>query len=248
MSEKLSAYLDGELSADEAATIDAALASDPDLMRELESLLAADTLARDSFQAMVEEPVPLALASTIRNADTVAAPPPQRSWTGIAAAAAVACFVIGGAAGFFVGQSETGSSPGWLASIADYHGVYAAQGRHLVEVPAEEADHIQTWLTATIGADVRIPDLSAEGLRFQGARLVVAAGKPVAQLMYTDGNGRVVALCQIGTAAPQDGFATTTLNGFDMVSWGGREANFVVIGDEGRPDLVTIAEIAAAQV
>ena len=140
------------------------------------------------------------------------------------------------------------AAPGWLADIADYHAVYARQGRHLVEVGADEADHIQTWLTAQVGTDVRIPDLSTDGLTFEGGRLLVAAGKPVAQLMYRDAEGTVIALCLIETSTPRDGFAQQTLNGFDMVSWGAGTANYVVLGPEGRPDLMDLAEQAAAQV
>lgn len=138
--------------------------------------------------------------------------------------------------------------PIWLSDIADYHAVYAGQQRHLVEVPASEADHIETWLTATIGAQVTIPDLTDQGLTFQGARLLVAAGKPVSQLMYTDALGRVVALCQIQTAQPRSGFADSQAEAFHLVSWGGSDANFVIIGDKDRTDLTEIAQSAAAQV
>ncbi len=126
--------------------------------------------------------------------------------------------------------------------------MYAEQERHLVEVSAEEAEHIQTWLTNTVGTDVRIPDLTSAGLTFEGGRLLVAAGRPVAQLMFTDASGQVVALCVISSGSPQDGFETRQLNGFEMVSWGSDGANFVVVGDDERPDLQDIAEFAATQV
>jgi anti-sigma factor RsiW len=167
------------------------------------------------------------------------------------AAAVAAALLIGGAGGYFTGASQgtqVAAAPGWLADIADYHRVYSGQERHLVEVGADESDHIETWLTASIGAEVRIPDLSAFGLTFQGARLLVAAGKPVSQLMYLDTQGRVVALCQIGTDTPREGFGEQTINAFDMVSWGGNGANFVIVGDTGRGDLVEIAQAAAVDV
>ena len=93
-----------------------------------------------------------------------------------------------------------------------------------------------------------MPDLSGSGLKFEGARLLVAAGKPVAQLMYTDADGAVVALCQIASAAPNDSTARRTIGGFEMVFWGGTDANFVIVGDEGRNDLEAIAEAARQQV
>jgi anti-sigma factor RsiW len=253
--EKLSAFLDGELPEAEARAVQEALATDPEMQATLEALMAADTLAKDAFEEMGEEPVPLALAAAIQDAPVAAAPanlsePPARArW--LAAVATVLALMIGLGAGYLGGLNQSQQvavAPGWLEDIADYHRVYAGQKRHLVEVGADEADHIQTWLTNTVGAQVLIPDLAAEGLEFRGARLLVAAGKPVAQLMYTDPEGAVVALCLIQSETPRDGFATRSINAFEMVSWGGTDANFVIVGDEGREDLQAIAEAAASQV
>ena len=249
--EKLSAYLDGELPEAEVREIEAALQDDPVLQNELAALMLSDSLAQEHFGKMLDEPVPAALAAAVRDAPMAGvanAPtaPAARGW--LAAAAVVLALGIGGAGGYMTGLSqgaEVAAAPGWLADIADYHRVYAAQGRHLVEVGAEEADHIRTWLSATVGAEVPIPDLEGHGLTFRGARLLVAAGKPVAQLMYTDAENRVVALCLIQADSPRDGFATQTIGAFDMVVWGGDNANFVVVGDEGRGDLEAIARTAA---
>ena len=252
--DKLSAFLDGELPEAEAREIERALEADPTLQAELEALMAADALAQDAFAEMLSEPVPSALAATVRDspeggAANVAAPPTIRRY--LTAASVVVALGLGGAGGFFAGLSQgtpVAATPGWLVDIADYHRVYAAEQRHLVEVAAEEADHIQTWLTVSVGAEVRIPDLAEHGLTFRGARLLVAAGKPVAQLMFTDADMRVVALCLIQTDTPREGVGTQTIGAFDMVSWGGRDANFVVVGDEGRPDLPAIAATAGEQV
>ncbi len=252
--EKLSAFLDGELPEAETREIEEALANDPAVLAELEALVAADQGAIAEFDAMLNEPVPFELAAAIQNAPGAPAAntPTAPSGTGwLTAAAAAVALLIGGTGGYFTGASQgtqVAAAPGWLADIADYHRVYSDQKRHLVEVSADEADHIQTWLTASIGADVRIPDLSAQGLTFQGARLLVAAGKPVSQLMYLDGEGRVVALCQIGTDTPRDGFGEQTIDAFDMVSWGGNGANFVIVGDTGRGDLADIARAASVDV
>jgi anti-sigma factor RsiW len=215
--------------------------------------MAADALAQDAFEEMLEAPVPAALAAVLRDtAETpvanVPAAPSGRGW--LAAAAVVLALGVGGAGGYMTGLSQgtpVAAASGWLADIADYHRVYAAQGRHLVEVGAGEADHIRTWLSASVGAPVPTPDLTQHGLTFRGARLLVAAGKPVAQLMYTDAEGQVVALCLIATETPRDGFASQTIGAFDMVSWGGDGANYVVVGDEGRADLQAIAATAAAE-
>lgn len=252
--ETLSAFLDGELSPAETLEIEKALETDAELRAELESLMAADQAAQDDFAEILNEPVPFELAAAIENAPPAADAPAANlpgkpsSLTWLTAIAACVALMIGGAGGYLAGSTNTSqlaSAPGWLEDIADYHRVYAGQERHLVEVPASEADHIETWLTKTVGAQVRVPDLSQHGLTFQGARLLVAAGKPVSQLMFKDAEGRVVALCLIQTDTPADGFTERSIDGFDMVSWGGQNANFVIVGDEGRDDLEAIAQTAA---
>lgn len=252
--EKLSAYLDGELSGEAAREIEAALASDPDLQAEMDMLVAAETGLRDAFAKELAKPVPSQLIEAIESVGPAIQPAnivTEPSFFGqlTKVAAALVLLAIGGAAGFMAAQNSAGPSPrSWLAEISEYHGVYAAQERHLVEVSANETAHLQTWLTNSIGVDVVAPDLSDLGLNFEGGRLVVAAGKPVGQLMYRDQDGAVIALCMIATNAPREGFLDVSLNGFDMVSWGQGDTNYVLIGDGGRPNLRQIAERAADRV
>ncbi|MEO0342027.1 MAG: anti-sigma factor [Pseudomonadota bacterium] len=259
--EQLSAYLDGELPSKDMEMVDAALQEDANLQAQLDALMAADAMAQSGFAEMLKDPVPLALADAIRSAQPVEARPndvmaaninarPKTPlWMGLAAAIALA---VGGVGGYFTGFAQApvqvAEAPAWLLDIADYHRIYSTQTRHLVEVGADEADHIETWLTATLGAEVRVANLSSHNLRFEGARLLVAAGKPVAQLLYTASDGSVIALCLIQSDEPNSGFKARNLGGFDMVSWGGAGANFVLVGDEGRSDLGVIAETAALDV
>ena len=58
---------------------------------------------------------------------------------------------------------------------------------------------------------------------------------------------RVVALCQIRSETPREGFEERGMDAFNMVSWGGENANFVIVGDEDRQDLKEIAQTAAVQ-
>lgn len=245
---KLSAWLDSELPPDEAQALEALLKHDTGLQAELAELMAANEAANAEFAAMLSAPVPLTLARSIDGA----APPgvAQRrhrpAWAAIAAS--VALLAIGAGGGFLAGQrTEVVAARDWIEDVAEYHAVYAAQSRHLVEVPASESDHIKTWLTAQVGAPFDIPDLAAAGLEFQGARLLVAAGKPVGQLMYRDAEGQVVALCFVASDKPAtDDIEERQANGFQMRLWGKPGARFVLIAPEGMPDLTSIAETAKA--
>lgn len=255
--EKLSAFLDGELAPQDMLEVERALEGDTKLQAELDALMHADDALKQHFDALLEAPVPLELAKGIEAfdvpqvANSTISPKPRLWVTSLAAAIALAVGVTGG---FFLGQGTDHAggqtqvaARGWLDDIASYHRVYAGQKRHLVEVPASEALHIQAWLSNTVGTEVAIPDLTSQGLTFEGARLLVAADKPVAQLMYTDADGAVVALCLTRTQTPIAGLNTRQIGDFDMVSWGAGTANFVLVGDHGREDLSEIAVQLASE-
>ena len=253
LSLQLSAYLDGELDPAESDAVEERLASDPAAQAEFDALMAAQAAAQEQFDAQLTHPVPLALVQQIKSAPLTPkpAPVPRRPvWATLAASLVV--FAIGGAGGFILkdhlAPAQTG---GWLQAIADYHAVYATQTRHLVEVGADEADHLQAWLGKTVGTTFAIPDLSGFGLTFEGGRLLVANGKPVAQLMYLHADGTVIALCfQRSASVPDDpgAFKERTINGFDFVSWNADGTNYVVIGPTGQPGLNAIAERAAVEI
>lgn len=251
-SEKLSAYLDGELDATEAEVVEERLATDPSAQAALDALMQADAAAQDAFEAELDAPVPFALAKQIKATplEERSASPARPIWGALAASLVV--FTLGGIGGYALkGPSAPAQTAGWLSAIADYHAVYASQSRHLVEVGADETDHIQTWLGNTVGTSFVVPDLSGFGLTFEGGRLLVANGKPVAQLMYRDAAGTVVALCLQRSNAVTDGppaFKEQTINGFDFVSWSANGADYVVIGPDGQMDLDSIASTAALNI
>lgn len=251
-STKLSAYLDGELDAAASEEVEARLARDPNAQAELDLLMGIDAVAQEQFADQLNDPVPFAVAQQIKGTILEEPKAPSRPiWATLAASLVV--FTMGGAGGYIFKDQTTPPvvTAGWLAAIADYHAVYASQGRHLVEVGADESDHIETWLGNTIGASFTIPDLSSFDLTFEGGRLLVANGKPVAQLMYRDPDGAVVALCLQRANTPTDAaptFNERTINGFDFVSWAAGDAQYVVIGEGGTQTLPDIAVAAALEI
>ncbi|MGL4234978.1 anti-sigma factor family protein [Tabrizicola sp.] len=256
--DRISAYLDGALPEAEQRELEALVASDPALAAEFEALSRVDAALATGFADMLASPVPLHLARAIEAAPVEASRPEPRTgnvtWFR-SLAASVALLAVGAAGGAVLTRSlapveVAQAAPGWLDHVAEYHAVYAAQGRHLVEVPASEREHLETWLSEQTGVPFKTPDLSASGLTFEGGRLLVANGKPVAQLMYRDAAGQVVAVCFMagGDAALAEGelaFADRRVGAFDLVSWKDREASYVVIGPAERPDLRQIAEATA---
>jgi anti-sigma factor RsiW len=251
--DRLSAYIDGELTEQELRSLEAELEIDPALRAALEELQMANDTAVQAFQEMLSEPVPPSLVAAIQSYQPPAASnlnrAPTTAWlVGIAASLLVALF-LGYGMGVSTSQSLVASSGGWLEDIADYHAVYEGQKRHLVEVPASESDHIETWLGKTVGVAFKTPDLSEKGLTYRGARLLAAAGKPVAQLIYTDVSGGVIALCMIAANKPdQPDLANRLINGYQMTSWHSNKAGYVVVAPVGQKDIEGIAKSVQRQV
>jgi anti-sigma factor RsiW len=220
--------------------------ADPALQAEYDRLVSANDLALAEFGALLEQPLPLALARTVSQAPLAVpanTPRAPRPWLQVAAALALA--VLTGTGGYMAGQRQGAVqlAADWVAEVATYHKVYAAQGRHLVEVPASESEHLVNWLSKETGVPFAIPNLSAQGLTFEGGRLLVAAGQPVGQLMYRDADGAVVALCFIASDKPASEAVPRDLGGFDALVWGKPGARFIVIGPKGDTRLPEVARI-----
>ena len=259
--EDLVAYVDGELPAAEVREIETWLAGDVEA-QQLRRELQEDRVAlRGLFGAVLREPVPLRLGASIGGAAVVRAPTsgtvvelPRRSrprplglWL---AAASIACLVIGGLAGFLGGQYQARQdiaavqppAPSWIMQVAQYHRVYAREQRHLVEVAAEETPHIEAWLGKRLELPFKVPDLSAFGLTFKGARMLVINGEPVAQLVYLPVDGRALALCVIRSKREDKPLTASQQDDLNLVDWRVKGYGFVVIGWEDQARLRAIAE------
>lgn len=253
---RLSAYRDGELPEAEARAVEALLAGDPAIQAQYDALLRVDDMLGRAFAAMLNDPVPMALARALEQAEAAPLPAnmPRAPRWGMGLAAALVLVLIGGAGGAYLTQRlavPMQMADGWLDQVAEYHLIYAAQKRHLVEVPASEKDHLETWLSATTKVAFAVPDLTASGLTFQGARLLVASGQPVAQLMYTDSAGRVIAICfmaggDAGLGGGVSDFNNRNVDGLEMVSWKSGDASYVVVGPQGVGGLDAVARVAAS--
>jgi anti-sigma factor RsiW len=78
----------------------------------------------------------------------------------------------------------------WLDNAAGYFKLAASAGDGaLIDVPAtsDPREALQK-ISQSLPQEVRLPDLKPWGLSFRGARLVVAEGRPAAQLVYTTEN------------------------------------------------------------
>jgi anti-sigma factor RsiW len=134
------------------------------------------------------------------------APTARSWWLGLPLAASLFGLLLGGSVAYLsVGKVLPGGIGGkqpavemaaadnlWLDNAVGYFKLAASAGDGaLVDVPAT-GDAREAWqkISQSLPQEVRWPDLNLKpwGLNFRGARLVVADGRPAAQLMYTTDN------------------------------------------------------------
>jgi anti-sigma factor RsiW len=266
---RLSAYLDGEVNDAERRELEELVVRDDEALRVFELLQSGNTFGNKAFEDFLHDPVPLSLVRRIKQgaptnpkAERVTTAAPLRHRTRLwprALAASVALLLVGGSTGYILGmvnsQSEqnqqVAAARSWLDDIAEYHRVYSRQETRLVEVPASEGNAaITSWLASSVGVNFKLPGLAAEGLTFQGARLLVAAGKPVAQLMYKNADGDVFAICFLKSepTAEQGKLNESIRDDLAMVSWQKAGASYVVIGPSADPKLRQLAETVATEI
>lgn len=264
---RLCAYIDGEIGEAEKTELEALLARDEDAKALFEKLKAGSSFGNTAFEDFLHDPVPLALVRQIKQGPGIS-PKAERVTTAAATArnvriwprvltASVALMLLGGAVGFIVGTANNVTEPtkvagarGWLDDIAAYHRIYSRQKEHLVEVPASETAKIEPWLASSVGVPFKVPQLAGKGLAFEGARLLVAEGKPVAQLVYRSAEGEIFAICFLkDTTGPQaDDFAESIRDDLGMVSWQRGGASFVIVGPSAHVGLQDLAETVAATI
>ena len=244
---ELHAFVDGELTDDERAEIEAALASSPtdqELVRDVREINEA---LRQRYAGSLSEPLAPALRKPLArlgrrqvlNARTLA------RW-----AAAIVILIAAGAAGYLArGLLAEPRSPeaAFVTTALGAHTLYVPEVRHPVEVKADEA-HLVRWLAKRVGADVRAPALGPLGWRLMGGRLLPDHGLPAAQFMYEDASGRRLTLyVRKETGLNNTSFRFHEKDGFGSFYWIDRPLAYALSGRLSRDELMNLANIVYAQ-
>jgi anti-sigma factor RsiW len=244
---ELHAFVDGELTADECAEVETALAAssaDQELVRDVRDL--NDTL-RQRYAGCLAEPLPPALQKPLARLGGKGGPVVRKLARWAAAAAVV---VAAGGAGYLLRAllaEPRGPEAAFVTTALGAHTVYVPEVRHPVEVKADEA-HLVRWLAKRVGADVRAPALGSLGWRLMGGRLLPDQGLPAAQFMYEDASGRRLTLyVRKETGLNNTSFRFYEKDGFGSFYWIDRPLAYALSGRLSRDDLMDLANTVYAQ-
>jgi len=186
-------------------------------------------------------------------------------WVGVAAAASLFGLLLGGSIAYLgVTRFESGAGSGqaaaeangannaWLDNAAGYYKLFVSAGGDgaLIDVPAtgDPREALQK-ISQSLPQEVRLPDLKPWGLNFRGVRVVVADGRPAAQLVYTTDNKAIGPLSLIIGSSKEPDIAPTLTRRQDvnLLDWRHQGRAYTLVGQADTGYLWGIANDVAWQ-
>lgn len=241
----LSAFMDGELEGARRREVAEALEASPFLAKRAEALARGDKALAAYADALAAAALPARLCVRRMAAERTAKL--RRRLAAAAVLAFVALFSFGSGwvgHGFF--HQQTFATRMFIEEAAAAHHVYAVEVRHPVEVGEAERAHMVAWLSKRLTRPVAAPDLTGEGFRLIGGRLLpTRAGGPAAMLMYEDASGgRVTVYAADNRAGGEMAFRyfQPKYANAETVYWLDPKAAFALTGGVGRDTLLRLAE------
>lgn len=248
----LQAYLDGRLAPGRLRAVEAYLAESPAAASRVAAEAEQRQALRDRLAFKAAEPIP----ARLRVAHLVeAGRRPARFRPAAAAAAAIWLSIglaVGAVGGAFLakdGLPLRQAAPDSVArdAITAYR-TYVGERLHPVEVAADQEAHLVQWLSRRVGHPLVAPNLTGQGYRLIGGRLLPAVAEPAALFMYqNDGGQRLTLYARSSAAEKETAFRFESQNGVSAFSWIDEGCSYVVTGSMGRDELLAVAQAVYRQ-
>lgn len=242
----LQAFIDGRLAPAQVDAVKAYLSAHPAVAAQVERDMEQRDELRSRLAFKAQEPIP----SRLRVANIMAA---QRRPTRIrstAVAAAVAWLVVGGALGVVGGtwwaggpRRSSSEAPNVADAAMNAYRIYVSERLHPVEVPGDQEAHLVQWLSRRVGKPLSAPNLTAQGYRLIGGRLLPSGREAAALFMYeSQTGGRLTLYARSGGNEAQTSFRFESEGDVSAFSWIDNGLSYVVSAKADRAQLLPIAE------
>ncbi|MBX5226530.1 anti-sigma factor [Rhizobium sp. NLR9b] len=248
--EDLTAFIDGELTAEEAARIEAIVKEDESVAERLEFLARASLPFEQAFAPLLSEAprekleAMLAAIPAHENAKPASAPAVvRRRFLGALAASLVAGIAIDRTViGIGRGFSAKGENSEWRAVVADYISLYTAETL-AGPVPGRQDQAAQlASLDEKLGLSLSPEAVSLPGIDFKSALLLQYDGKALAQIAYLDPETGPMALCIVKSDAGPKAPDLENRKGMNVVYWSNETHAFMLIGYAAADRMTAIAD------
>ncbi|TAX70631.1 anti-sigma factor [Rhizobium leguminosarum] len=247
--EDLTAFIDGELTPEEAARIEAIVNEDESTAERLEFLARASLPFEQAFAPLLAEAprqklqTMLAAIPAQPSEKSNAAPAfaSRRRFLGALAASLVAGIAIDRAV---IGRSFSAKDENseWRAVVADYISLYTPE---TLAGPVPERDVQASQLAGLdekLGLSLSPEAVSLPGIDFKRALMLQYDGKPLAQVAYLDPETGPMALCIVRSDAGPKAPDLESRNGMNVVYWSNGTHAFMLIGHAAADRMTAIAE------
>ena len=254
---ELHAYVDGRLDPLRRAAVEARMASDPVLDRQVHAWKAQRLALRDLNAGILQEPIPEHLLHAARQLHHRSSRFAQwQRWGGMAASVVLA-FGLGWG-GHMQWQARQAAAPlqgvkAFARQAAVAHAVYSPEVRHPVEVEAAQQQHLVQWLSRRLNRPLKIPNLNATGYELVGGRLLPGDSGARAQFMYQNGNGQRVTLYVGAVEGPatkgmgETAFRYSAEGDVASFYWVDQGFGYALSGKLPRPGLLVLADTVYRQ-
>ncbi|WP_327205960.1 anti-sigma factor [Rhizobium beringeri] len=237
--EDLTAFIDGELTPEKAARIEAIVNEDESIAERLEFLARASLPFEQAFAPLLAEAprqkLETMLAAIPAQPSARSVPRPafasRRRFLGALAASLVAGIavdraVIGIGRGFLAKDENSE----WRAVVADYISLYTPETL-AGPVPAREDQAAQLGpLDEKLGLSLSPEAVSLPGIDFKRALMLQYDGKPLAQIAYLDPETGPMALCIVKSDAGSKVPDLESRKGLNVIYWSNETHAFMLIG------------------
>jgi anti-sigma factor RsiW len=189
----LQAYVDDRLASDRLPDIEAHIRNNPATTQRIAAYRAQRQELKDRLGPIVLEPLPARLRISSLVAERRATLR-SRLRTVVAACVWLSVGIGAGWIGnaFYEDVAESRLSTRLSAVTREAisaHRLFANDTSHPVEVLGGQDQHLAAWLSKRLGHALVVPDLSGNGLRLVGGRILPAGQDAAAQVMYEDVEG-----------------------------------------------------------
>ncbi|WHO72793.1 anti-sigma factor [Rhizobium sp. BT03] len=248
--EELTAFIDGELTAEEAARIETLANEDKAVAERLEFLARASLPFEQAFAPLLSqaprEKLEMMLAAIPREGakpGSTQALAGRRRFLGALAASLVAGIAIDRAVlGIGKGFSTKDENSEWRAVVADYISLYTPE---TLAGPVPGGDVQAAQLGAfdeKLGLSLSPEAVALPGIDFKRALLLRYDGKPLAQIAYLDPETGPMALCIVRSDAGPKAPDVESRKGMNVVYWSNGTHAFMLIGHAAADRMTAIAD------
>ncbi len=245
----LQAFIDERLPAGRREAVEAYLDSNAEAAGKVLAYREQRDALRSRLSHKAAEPIP----SRLRVANIFVQRRRRRYARFTSVVAAFAWLALGGVVGWSGNawlsvSGRPGAERPLLSSDAvAAHRTFVVEAVHPVEVGAAQEQHLVQWLSKRLGRPLRAPDLTAQGFRLMGGRLLPAGAEAAAQFMYDNDQGTRLTVYARGGNTGETAFRFARLGEVSAFYWIDNGFGYVVSASTDREHLLPIAEVIYGQ-